>query len=96
MYYRVIANVDRHMSTVTDHISRKLVRIAYCLSAVTDSAGRTGSRDPELLMDLLYKPGAVNTIGQAVSAVYIFISYVFASLIGDLLSQRSIAWLGTR
>ena len=74
MYDRVITDVDPHMAAVAYHIPRKHFRIFYGLSACTLSRGTSRDTDPELLMDLLYKPGTVNSVSEAVAAEHIFIS----------------------
>ena len=80
MYNLIVADVDPHMSIITDHISRLLLRFADRSAAPGQRAGISGSGDAKMCMHQIDKPGTVSPVCQTVSSKYIRISHKLQSI----------------
>ena len=78
MYDGVISAVDSHMSTVADNVARLCLGKAYRISYASHGAGGMGQAHTEVCVYSHNKAGAIGSVGQACTAVYIRIAHELA------------------
>ena len=66
-----VSNIDAHVSVVTDHISRLLVRVADRSSAYSQRTGLPWHGNAKMCMNQIDKSGTVRSVCQTVAAEYI-------------------------
>ena len=88
MYDSAVSGKDRYMSGVYDNITGLMVFPAHCYTSGGLSVTGTWQAVSEVRENLLCKSGTVNTVCQAVSSIYIRITYKL-HCIGDYCCSSS-------
>ncbi len=91
MYDGVVSYIDSNMSAVADNIARLCVCKAYTISYTAESAGAVRKTYTEVCVNTHNETGAVSTVGQACTTVYIRIADELGCKTSNCISGRTSA-----